>query len=67
VVDIPDGADGVIRIPAPPWLFSDAMLDPSDLVARRGQHNFEVLSELGLSEEDIKTLEVGGILSSDLV
>lgn len=67
VVDISDGADGAIRIPAPPWLFSDATLDPSDLVARRGQHNFEVLSELGLSEEDIKTLEVGGILSSDLV
>lgn len=67
VVDIPDGGEGVVRVPRPPWLFSDADLDHSDLVARRGQHNFEVLSELGMSVEDIKALEADGIVSSDIV
>ena len=67
VVEISDGADGSIRVPAPPWVFSDAVLEPSRLVASRGQHNFEVLSEIGLSEVDIKGLEADGVVSSDLV
>jgi CoA:oxalate CoA-transferase len=65
VVEMDDGAGGVIRVPRPPWLFSEAVLEAPTMVARRGEHNVDVLSELGLSEEEIKELEAAGVLSSD--
>lgn len=65
VVEVDDGDLGVIRVPRPPWLFSSAELDPPTTVARRGEHNFEVLSELGFSDEEIKILEAEGVLSSE--
>lgn len=38
VVEIDDGAGGIIKAPAPPWLFSNSELDPpTTTVARRGQ------------------------------
>jgi crotonobetainyl-CoA:carnitine CoA-transferase CaiB-like acyl-CoA transferase len=65
VVEVDDGAEGVIRVPRSPWLFSEATLPAPKTVARRGEHNFDVLSELGLSGEEIKDLEAAGVLSSD--
>lgn len=63
VVEIDDGAGGVIKAPAPPWRFSDSDIDPPVTVARRGEHNVAILSELGFSEGEIKQLEAEGVLS----
>jgi len=64
VVAIDDGGGGTIKGPRPAWLFSGADLDPPVTVARRGEHNVEVLSELGFTEAEIKQLEADGVLSS---
>ena len=64
VVEVDDGDLGVIKVPRPPWLFSSGELDPPTTVARRGQHNCEVLSEMGFSAQEIKALEAEGVLSA---
>jgi crotonobetainyl-CoA:carnitine CoA-transferase CaiB-like acyl-CoA transferase len=66
IVEIDDGAGGVIKAPAPPWRFSGGALDPPTWVARRGQHNHDVLGELGLSADDIRALEKEGVLSAEV-
>ncbi|TGD89031.1 CoA transferase [Mycolicibacterium sp. CH28] len=60
---VPDGAGGEIRIPGPPWHF-DGQTDPGDgqFAARQGEHNHQLLSELGYSPEHIAHLERSGAL-----
>jgi crotonobetainyl-CoA:carnitine CoA-transferase CaiB-like acyl-CoA transferase len=55
---VPDREGGEITIPAPPWHFSaDDSTEPSVQVpAFQGEHNEEILRELGYSDEDIKRL-----------
>jgi crotonobetainyl-CoA:carnitine CoA-transferase CaiB-like acyl-CoA transferase len=65
IVDIDDGAGGAIKVAAPPWRFSRSELHPPTTVAHRGADNFAVLTELGLSEQEIKQLEADGVLSHD--
>ena len=65
LVEIDDGAGGVIRIPAPPWLFSRSGTARPSSAARRGKHNGEVLTELDLTEQTVKELEADGVLSSE--
>ena len=65
VVNLDDGAGGVIKVPAPPWRFSGAALEPPTVVARRGADNSAVLTELGLTDAEIKQLEADGVLSQE--
>jgi crotonobetainyl-CoA:carnitine CoA-transferase CaiB-like acyl-CoA transferase len=55
---VPDREGGQITIPAPPWHFSadDGTELPVQVPAFQGEHNDEILTELGYSGEDIKRL-----------
>jgi len=55
---------GTVRIPGKPWRFSKEKLDHPGLPAYRGEHNAEVLRELGFSETEISGLAKRGVLSS---
>jgi crotonobetainyl-CoA:carnitine CoA-transferase CaiB-like acyl-CoA transferase len=55
--EVSDRAGGSITIPAPPWHFSahDGTLPPQ-VPALQGEHNAELLKELGYAEEQIEAL-----------
>jgi len=55
--EVSDRAGGSITIPAPPWHFSahDGTLAPQ-VPALQGEHNAELLKELGYAEEQIEAL-----------
>jgi crotonobetainyl-CoA:carnitine CoA-transferase CaiB-like acyl-CoA transferase len=60
---VSDRSGGEIRIPGRPWHFSDqAAADEAQLAARQGEHNAEVLAELGFSAAEIEALEASGAL-----
>ena len=54
---VSDRQGGDITIPAPPWHFSahDEALPPQ-VPALQGEHNWDILREIGLSDEDIEQL-----------
>lgn len=76
VRSVSDRSDGRIRIPGRPWHFSqpgnpdtvadagpaDTEADTAVLVARQGEHNMEVLAELGYSQSEIRELTDRGAL-----
>jgi CoA:oxalate CoA-transferase len=64
ITDVSDRSGGTIRLPSAPWRFSDADAGIRRDPAWRGEHNREVLAELGLSDDDIDQLEAGGVMSS---
>ena len=64
ITDVDDRSGGTIRIPSPPWRFSDADAAVRRDPPWRGEHNREVLREAGLSDEEIAQLEADGVLSS---
>jgi crotonobetainyl-CoA:carnitine CoA-transferase CaiB-like acyl-CoA transferase len=58
-----DLSGGEIKIPGRPWHFADQVAaDEGQLVARQGEHNAEVLSELGFSAAEIAALEASDAL-----
>ena len=60
---VSDRSGGEIRIPGRPWHFADQVAaDEDQLAARQGEHNAEVLSELGFSAAEIEVLEAAGAL-----
>jgi crotonobetainyl-CoA:carnitine CoA-transferase CaiB-like acyl-CoA transferase len=60
---VSDRSGGQIKIPGRPWHFADQpMADDGQLAARQGEHNTEVLTELGFSTDEIKTLQTSGAL-----
>jgi crotonobetainyl-CoA:carnitine CoA-transferase CaiB-like acyl-CoA transferase len=60
---IPDRTGGEISIPGRPWHFADQIApDERQLAARQGEHNAEVLTELGFSAAEIGALEASGAL-----
>jgi crotonobetainyl-CoA:carnitine CoA-transferase CaiB-like acyl-CoA transferase len=61
---VSDRAGGEYQVPGRPWHFSEAKQDAAgpDVVARQGEHNAEILREIGLSEADIARLEAAGVL-----
>lgn len=60
---VSDRSGGEIKIPGRPWHFADQVAaDEGQLVARQGEHNAEVLSELGFSAAEIAALEASGAL-----
>jgi crotonobetainyl-CoA:carnitine CoA-transferase CaiB-like acyl-CoA transferase len=63
--EVSDRNGGVITIPAPPWHFSDhdGILD-DQIPARQGEHNEEILKELGCTDSQIQMLKDSGALVS---
>jgi CoA:oxalate CoA-transferase len=64
ITDVSDRSGGTIRIPSSPWRFSDADAGVRRDPTWRGEHNREVLLEVGLTDAEIDRLEADGILSS---
>jgi crotonobetainyl-CoA:carnitine CoA-transferase CaiB-like acyl-CoA transferase len=60
---VSDRSGGEIRIPGRPWRFAHQVAAAeSQLAARQGEHNAEVLQELGFSASEIEALEASGAL-----
>jgi crotonobetainyl-CoA:carnitine CoA-transferase CaiB-like acyl-CoA transferase len=60
---VPDRSGGEIRIPGRPWHFRDAIAPGGQQVpAMQGEHNDEVLAELGFSPAEIAKLRESGAL-----
>ena len=60
---VPDRSGGEIRIPGRPWHFDDTIAPASQQVpATQGEHNDEVLAELGFSPTEIAKLRESGAL-----
>jgi len=60
---VSDRSGGEIKIPGRPWHFADQVAaDEGQLAARQGEHNAEVLAELGFSTAEIEVLEACGAL-----
>jgi crotonobetainyl-CoA:carnitine CoA-transferase CaiB-like acyl-CoA transferase len=61
---VSDRSGGQIKIPGRPWHFADQPEagDDGQLAARQGEHNTEILTELGFSAGEIATLETAGAL-----
>ncbi len=60
--EVDDRSGGVARVPAPPWIFGEAPLSDAGLPPFQGEHNAEVLAELGLSSDDIDSLRAKGAI-----
>ncbi|MGD0069588.1 MAG: CaiB/BaiF CoA-transferase family protein [Streptosporangiaceae bacterium] len=60
---VADRSGGQVKIPGRPWHFADApAADEGQLAARQGEHNAELLEELGFSATQIEALEASGAL-----
>jgi crotonobetainyl-CoA:carnitine CoA-transferase CaiB-like acyl-CoA transferase len=60
---VPDRSGGQISIPGRPWHFTeDAAPGDDQLPARQGEHNIQVLTELGYSTAEITALQDRGAL-----
>jgi crotonobetainyl-CoA:carnitine CoA-transferase CaiB-like acyl-CoA transferase len=60
---VPDRSGGKIRIPGRPWHFGDTpAAGESQTPARQGEHNTQILAELGLSPTEIAELRDTGAL-----
>jgi crotonobetainyl-CoA:carnitine CoA-transferase CaiB-like acyl-CoA transferase len=65
IAEVPDRAGGTIRIPNPPWHFSDAEVGLRGGAKYRGEDNGAVLADvLGYDAATIVALEADGVLSS---
>ncbi|MEA2305344.1 MAG: hypothetical protein QOH43_2624 [Solirubrobacteraceae bacterium] len=63
---VPDRNGGQITVPGRPWHFSDDDDgEPERSPARRGEHNEEVLAELGYAAAEIESLRRRGVLVCD--
>jgi crotonobetainyl-CoA:carnitine CoA-transferase CaiB-like acyl-CoA transferase len=61
--EVPDRHGGTVTIPAPPWHFSehDGTL-AEQIPAHQGEHNEEILKELGCTDDEIQALKDSGAL-----
>ncbi|HEY2640778.1 MAG TPA: hypothetical protein VGI66_12970, partial [Streptosporangiaceae bacterium] len=60
---VSDRSGGEIKIPGRPWHFADQVTaDEGQLAARQGEHNTEILKDLGFSASQIRALETSGAL-----
>jgi crotonobetainyl-CoA:carnitine CoA-transferase CaiB-like acyl-CoA transferase len=62
---VSDRQGGTIPIPNSPWQFSAATAAAAGGPSWRGEHNAAVLSEAGISVEEIEGFQTGGILVAD--
>jgi len=61
---VPDRSGGEYRLPGRPWRFSAEELTQIGMPAFQGEHNYEVFSELGVSDAELKRLTEAGVLVS---
>ena len=54
-----------LRLPKGPWLFDGNDTGTLSPAASRGEHNHDVLTEVGIDDETISAWERSGILSSE--
>jgi crotonobetainyl-CoA:carnitine CoA-transferase CaiB-like acyl-CoA transferase len=60
---VSDRSGGEITIPGRPWHFADQVAaDEGQLAARQGEHNAQVLNELGFSAAEIAAFQASGAL-----
>ena len=60
---VSDRTGGQIKIPGRPWHFADQpAAGEGQLAARQGEHNTQILTELGFSGPEIAALEASGAL-----
>ena len=66
--EVPDRHGGTVTIPAPPWHFSehDGSLT-EQIPARQGEHNEEILKELGCTDSEIQALKDSGALLTSVL
>ncbi len=62
IVEVDDRNGGTIRLPGPPWRFSNADYEPPSGPAWQGEHNEDILREAGVSDAAISELRDKGIL-----
>lgn len=62
---VPDRHGGQITVPGLPWHFSDGGGELERMPARRGEHNAQVLAELGYDAAEIDALARRGVLICD--
>ena len=65
IEEVDDRAGGTARIPGKPWRFSNEQLDHPGTPAFRGEHNAQILGELGLTPESIRDLAARGVVTAD--
>jgi len=67
IAQVDDRRGGTVRVPAPPWRFSDAAVGNHAGPRFRGEDNRRVLGEvLGLDDEAISALEARGVVTQRL-
>ena len=59
--EVDDRSGGTARVPAPPWKFSSSTLPDAGLPPFQGEHNAEVLGELGIDADTVRDLHERGI------
>ncbi|MDH3679636.1 MAG: CoA transferase [Acidimicrobiia bacterium] len=60
--EVDDRSGGTARVPGPPWLFAASELPDAGLAPFQGEHNREVLRDLGLSDAEIDKLRDGNVV-----
>ena len=65
IVSVSDRGDGTVRVPNSPWHFSGSDTSVQGVAKYRGEDNVSVCREiLGMSSEEIESLERNGVLVS---
>jgi CoA:oxalate CoA-transferase len=64
IVNVDDRSGGTMRMPGPPWRFSEATLPPPGIPAFQGEHNIELLTEHNVDPELIEDLRQRRVLLS---
>jgi crotonobetainyl-CoA:carnitine CoA-transferase CaiB-like acyl-CoA transferase len=64
VAEVNDRANGVVRMPGPPWRFSQSTLPPPGIPAYQGEHNAEILAERDIAPAVIEDLRQRRVLLS---
>jgi len=64
--EVDDRSGGTARVPAPPWIFGQCELPDAGLPPFQGEHNSELLSEIGLTEQEIVKLQEADIVVSQI-
>ncbi len=63
--EVSDRQGGTLKVPGRPWKFSDAELTAPGDPAMQGEHNAEVLTELGYGRAEIARLtRVGALIDN---
>ena len=64
--EVDDRSGGTARVPAPPWIFGQCELPDAGLPPFQGEHNSELLSEIGLTNQEIVKLQEADIVVSQI-